>query len=92
GYKFAFLNQEPGVWTRDCDPLLIPRVNVCENHLVDSKGNFSPLIFDYAVVWSAARGLVSHMLSAYLKKFRRGSQISGKTWEQTEKNPVEKSS
>ncbi|HEX3154602.1 MAG TPA: polysaccharide deacetylase family protein, partial [Candidatus Angelobacter sp.] len=42
GYKFAFLNQEPGVWTRDCDPFLIPRVNVCEYHLVDAKGNFSP--------------------------------------------------
>ena len=40
GYKFAFLNQEPGVWTRDCDPFLIPRVNVCEYHLVDSKGEF----------------------------------------------------
>ncbi len=38
GYEFAFLNQEPGVWTRDCDPFLIPRVNVCEYHLVDSKG------------------------------------------------------
>ena len=24
GYKFAFLNQDPGVWTRDCDPFLIP--------------------------------------------------------------------
>src|ERR1700727_1503833 len=50
GYKFVFLNQAPDVWTRDCDPFLIPRVNVCEYHMVDSRGNFSPLIFDYAVV------------------------------------------
>jgi peptidoglycan/xylan/chitin deacetylase (PgdA/CDA1 family) len=76
GYKFAFLNQEPGVWTRDCDPLLIPRVNVCEYHLVDSKGNFSPLIFHYAVVWSAAKGLLSQMLSNRLNKFQRGGQVS----------------
>jgi peptidoglycan/xylan/chitin deacetylase (PgdA/CDA1 family) len=63
GYKFAFLNQEPGVWTRDCDPFLIPRINVCEYHLVDSKGEFSPLIFDYAVVWRAAKGLLAQKLS-----------------------------
>lgn len=91
GYKFAFLN-EPGVWTRDCDPLLIPRVNICEYHLVDSNGNFSPLTFDYAVVWSAARGLLSKVLSNRLKKFQRGSQASGKTWEPDEKKPIEKSS
>ncbi|MBZ5492113.1 MAG: polysaccharide deacetylase family protein [Acidobacteriia bacterium] len=92
GYKFAFLNQEPGVWTRDCDPFLIPRVNVCEYHLVDSKGNFSPTIFNYAVVWSAARGLLSHMLSNRLKKFQRGSQASGKTWKPNEKKSLGKSS
>jgi peptidoglycan/xylan/chitin deacetylase (PgdA/CDA1 family) len=92
GYKFAFLNQEPGVWTRDCDPLLIPRVNVCEYHLVGAKGDFSPLIFDYAVVWSAARGLLSQMLSNRLKKFIRGNHISEKTWEPSERKSIEKSS
>jgi peptidoglycan/xylan/chitin deacetylase (PgdA/CDA1 family) len=92
GYKFAFLNQEPGVWTRDCNPFLIPRVNVCEYHLVDSKGNFSPLIFDYAVVWSAAKGLLSQMLSNRLKKLQRDDQVSGKAWKQTGKKPIEKSS
>jgi peptidoglycan/xylan/chitin deacetylase (PgdA/CDA1 family) len=92
GYTFAFLNQEPGVWTRDCDPFLIPRVNVCEYHLVDAKGDFSPLIFDYAVVWSAARGLLSQALSGRFKKLQRGRQISGKAWDPTEKKPIEKSS
>jgi len=92
GYKFAFLNQEPGVWTHDCDPLLIPRVNVCEYHLVGAKGDFSPLIFDYAVVWSAARGLLSQMLSNRLKKFIRGNHNSEKTWQPGERKSVEKSS
>jgi peptidoglycan/xylan/chitin deacetylase (PgdA/CDA1 family) len=92
GYRFAFLNQEPGVWTRDCDPLLIPRVNVCEYHLVDSKGNFSPLIFHYAVVWSAAKGLLSQILLNRFNKFQRGGQFSGKAWKTTEKTPIEKSS
>jgi peptidoglycan/xylan/chitin deacetylase (PgdA/CDA1 family) len=90
GYKFAFLNQEPGVWTRDCDPFLIPRVNVCEYHLVDSKGNFSPLIFQYAVVWSAAKGLLLQMLSD--GKFKRGSQISEAAWETSERKSLEESS
>jgi peptidoglycan/xylan/chitin deacetylase (PgdA/CDA1 family) len=87
GYKFAFLNQVPGVWTRDCDPFLIPRVNVCEYHLVDAKGNFSPLVFDYAVVWSAAKGLLSHCL----KNFQKGLQLSGKTWTSGEKKSMGKS-
>jgi peptidoglycan/xylan/chitin deacetylase (PgdA/CDA1 family) len=91
GYKFAFLN-DPGVWTRDCDPFLIPRVNVCEYHLVDARGNFSSLIFDYAVVWSAAKGLLLHMLSNRFKKFQKGSQVSGKTWKPSEKNSIGKSS
>jgi peptidoglycan/xylan/chitin deacetylase (PgdA/CDA1 family) len=87
GYKFAFLNQDPGVWTRDCDPFLIPRVNICEYHLVDAKGNFSPLIFDYAVVWSAAKGL----LSDRFKKFQKGRQISDKTRKPGEKKSMGKS-
>jgi peptidoglycan/xylan/chitin deacetylase (PgdA/CDA1 family) len=90
GYKYAFLNQEPSVWTRDCDPFLIPRVNVCEYHLVDSKGEFSPLIFHYAVVWSAAKGLLLQMLSNRMNKLQRG-QASTKAWKPAEKTPVEKS-
>jgi len=92
GYKFAFLNQDPGVWTRECDPYLIPRVNVCEYHLVDSKGEFSPLIFNYAVVWSAAKGLLSRMVSNRLRKFQSGRQSFEKAWKPTEKKPLEKSS
>jgi peptidoglycan/xylan/chitin deacetylase (PgdA/CDA1 family) len=93
GYKFAFLNQDPGVWTPDCDPFLIPRVNVCEYHMVDSKGNFSPLIFDYAVVWSAAKGLLCRLLAIKQQKL----QSRWQTWlaqpeKQAEKKQLEKSS
>jgi peptidoglycan/xylan/chitin deacetylase (PgdA/CDA1 family) len=91
GYKFAFLNQDPGVWTRDCDPLLIPRVNVCEYHLVDAKGNFSPLIFNYAVVWNAAKGLLAQMWKAKRQR-RKNKQQTGTPglWKQSGKNQLEK--
>ncbi|HEX4602556.1 MAG TPA: polysaccharide deacetylase family protein [Candidatus Angelobacter sp.] len=93
GYTLAFLNQDPGVWTRDCDPLLVPRVNVCEYHLVNSKGNFSPLIFDYAVVWSAAKGMLARMRTIYLKKLQsRWQGWMAKPEKQAGKKPLEKSS
>jgi peptidoglycan/xylan/chitin deacetylase (PgdA/CDA1 family) len=66
GYSLAFLNQTPGVWTRDCDPFLVPRVNVCEHHLVNTKDTFSPLIFEYAVLWKAARRLLSDRCASLL--------------------------
>jgi peptidoglycan/xylan/chitin deacetylase (PgdA/CDA1 family) len=93
GYKFAFLNQDPGVWTRGCDPFLIPRVNVCEYHLVDSKGDFSSLIFDYAVVWSAAKGLLAQSWTTYRRKLQgRWHTWVTKLSRQAEKKPLEKSS
>jgi peptidoglycan/xylan/chitin deacetylase (PgdA/CDA1 family) len=91
GYKFAFLNQDPGVWTRDCDPLLIPRVNVCEYHLVDARGDFSPLIFNYAVVWNAAKGLLAQMWKANRQR-RKNKRQTGTPglWKQSGKNQLEK--
>ena len=71
GYRYAFLNQDPGVWTRECDPYRVPRVNVCEYHLVDTRGSFSPLIFDYAVVWNAAKGLMAKPWADYMHNLRR---------------------
>jgi len=91
GYKFAFLNQNPGVWTRDCDPLLIPRVNVCEYHLVDAKGNFSPLIFDYAVVWNAAKGLLAQMWRGRRQRCKNNRQAGTPgIWKQSGENQLEK--
>lgn len=54
GYRFAFTNQ-PGAWTRECDPLLIPRVNIWEEKLVGPSGSFSPIAFEYATFWKAHR-------------------------------------
>jgi peptidoglycan/xylan/chitin deacetylase (PgdA/CDA1 family) len=93
GYRFAFLNQDPGVWTRNCDPLLIPRVNVCEYHLVDSKGKFSPLIFDYAVVWSAAKGRLAQLWTSYWQQVQnRWHEWLGKPGKHGTKKQVEKPS
>ncbi len=68
GYRYAFLNQHPGVWTAGCNPHRIRRINACEYHLVDANGNFSPLIFDYAVIWSAAKGLMAQKIRGLLQK------------------------
>jgi peptidoglycan/xylan/chitin deacetylase (PgdA/CDA1 family) len=64
GYSLAFLNDVRDVWSRDCDPYMLPRINVCEHHLVDSQGKFSPLIFEYTVVWRAAEGMLTNWWSA----------------------------
>jgi peptidoglycan/xylan/chitin deacetylase (PgdA/CDA1 family) len=93
GYRFAFLNQDPGVWTPQSDPYLIPRVNVCEYHLVDDKGKFSPLMFDYAVVWNAAKGLLSEKRADIFKRLSnkwRGWPV--KFHQSAEKKHAEKSS
>jgi glycosyltransferase involved in cell wall biosynthesis/peptidoglycan/xylan/chitin deacetylase (PgdA/CDA1 family) len=52
GLRLAFINS-PGVWRFDGDPFLIPRINVWENHLTDSRGRFSPMTFEYSVFWRA---------------------------------------
>jgi peptidoglycan/xylan/chitin deacetylase (PgdA/CDA1 family) len=70
GYKRAFVNQSPGVWTSKTDPFSIPRVNICEYHLVDADGNFSPLIFDYAVVWAAAKCHVMEGFAGAVRKLK----------------------
>jgi peptidoglycan/xylan/chitin deacetylase (PgdA/CDA1 family) len=70
GYKRAFVNQWPGVWTSRTDPFAIPRVNICEYHLVDADGNFSPLIFDYAVVWAAAKCHLLRRVADALQKLK----------------------
>lgn len=70
GYKRAFVNQWPGVWTNKTDPFAIPRVNICEYHLVDANGDFSPLIFDYAVVWAAAKCHLLQKISNFVARIQ----------------------
>jgi len=71
GYKRAFENQTPGLWTKKTNPFAIPRVNICEYHLVDKEGNFSPLIFDYAVVWAAAKCHFQNRLASAIQNFKQ---------------------
>ncbi|MGH9702011.1 MAG: polysaccharide deacetylase family protein [Candidatus Acidiferrales bacterium] len=52
GYRFAFLNS-PGLWTRECDPFSIPRVNVWEGKLAGPSGKFSKILFEYAVFYKS---------------------------------------
>lgn len=73
GYSAAFLNDQPGVWGRECDPYMVPRINVCEHHLMDSQGRFSPLIFEYTVLWRAAEGMLASRWSAWFRKITGGN-------------------
>jgi peptidoglycan/xylan/chitin deacetylase (PgdA/CDA1 family) len=52
GFKLAFINS-PGVWRASGDPLLIPRINLSEGHLVGLDGCFSPLALEYRIFWKA---------------------------------------
>jgi peptidoglycan/xylan/chitin deacetylase (PgdA/CDA1 family) len=71
GYKRAFENQAPGLWTNKTNPFAIPRVNICEYHLVDKEGNFSPLIFDYAVVWAAAKSHLHCRIASFMRRLKQ---------------------
>jgi peptidoglycan/xylan/chitin deacetylase (PgdA/CDA1 family) len=54
-YSQAFINS-PGIWNRQTDPLLIPRVNLWEGSLTGASGKFSPIVFAYSVFWRAFVG------------------------------------
>ena len=54
GYTLAFTNR-PGAWTRECDRLSIPRVNIWEGKIVGPLGSFSPIAFEYATFWKVYR-------------------------------------
>jgi peptidoglycan/xylan/chitin deacetylase (PgdA/CDA1 family) len=68
GYEFAYTTRR-AAWTRECDPLLIPRVTVWEGALVGPRGRFSRMAFEYGVFWksylgSKAGGTSKHRLNA----------------------------
>jgi peptidoglycan/xylan/chitin deacetylase (PgdA/CDA1 family) len=54
GYELAFINT-PGMWKRDRDPYLIPRVNLWEGSLIGPFGRFSPAVFLYSTFWRSYR-------------------------------------
>ena len=55
GYRRAF-TVVPGAWTRETDPLRIPRLNISDGR-VSFGGGFSAAAFEYSVVWRAYRAL-----------------------------------
>jgi peptidoglycan/xylan/chitin deacetylase (PgdA/CDA1 family) len=54
GFRLAFTTR-PGVWSPTSDSLLIPRVNLSENHLVGPNRNFSSAVFEYVAFWRGGR-------------------------------------
>jgi peptidoglycan/xylan/chitin deacetylase (PgdA/CDA1 family) len=54
GYRFGFRNMT-GVWTRDTHRFLIPRVNVWDGKLTDSRHNFAPAALEYSLFWKSMR-------------------------------------
>lgn len=51
GYRRAFTTT-PGVWTKETDPLRIPRMNISDSRIA-LGGRFSPAAFEYSVMWRA---------------------------------------
>jgi peptidoglycan/xylan/chitin deacetylase (PgdA/CDA1 family) len=54
GFELA-VTTKCGAWTAVCDPLAIPRPNVCEANLVGLTGRFSPTMFEYINFWKTWR-------------------------------------
>ena len=54
GYSRAAIG-ETRAWTRDCDLLAIPRLNVSQDHVAGPFGGFSRVVFEYTIVWKAWR-------------------------------------
>lgn len=72
GYQVAVTTMS-GAWTKDCDPLAIPRVNIFEDKVIGWNRRFSVTIFEYATFWKAWRAMKtnSKMSAAY----QRSSQV-----------------
>ncbi len=56
GFRLAFTT-ERSAWTAECDPLLIPRANICESNVAGLRGGFSPAMFEYTTFWKVWRAL-----------------------------------
>jgi peptidoglycan/xylan/chitin deacetylase (PgdA/CDA1 family) len=54
--RFTFaVTTRPGLWLEGCDPLAIPRNNICEENVVGLTGKFSPAMFEYTTIWKPWR-------------------------------------
>jgi peptidoglycan/xylan/chitin deacetylase (PgdA/CDA1 family) len=56
GFRLGFTTRR-GAWTAECDPLRIPRANVCERNVVGLTGRFSAAMFEYTTYWKTWRAM-----------------------------------
>jgi peptidoglycan/xylan/chitin deacetylase (PgdA/CDA1 family) len=72
GYKLA-VTTISGAWTKDCDPLAIPRVNIFEDKVVGWNRRFSATMFEYSTFWKAWRAMKTN--SKISAAYQRSSQV-----------------
>jgi len=65
GYSQAFINR-PGIWTSGTNRWLIPRVNIWEGSVTNSKRRFSSVVLKYSVFW----------LPYWVERMRRNSNLT----------------
>ena len=72
GYKLAVTTMQ-GAWTKDCDPLAIPRVNIFEGKVIGWNRRFSVTMFEYTTFWKAWRAMKTN--SKMSRAYQRSSQV-----------------
>jgi peptidoglycan/xylan/chitin deacetylase (PgdA/CDA1 family) len=72
GYKLA-VTTISGPWTRDCDPLAIPRINIFEDKVIGWNLQFSVTMFEYTTFWKAWRAMKTN--SKVCAGYHRSSQV-----------------
>jgi peptidoglycan/xylan/chitin deacetylase (PgdA/CDA1 family) len=72
GYKLAVTTLS-GAWTKDCDPLAIPRINIFEGKVIGWNRRFSATMFEYATFWRAWRATRAN--SQISAAYQRSSQV-----------------
>jgi peptidoglycan/xylan/chitin deacetylase (PgdA/CDA1 family) len=72
GYKLAVTTMS-GAWTKDSDPLAVPRINIFEDKVIGWNRRFSATMFEYATFWKAWRAMkTSTKVSA---AYQRSTQV-----------------
>ena len=78
GYELAFAGG-PGVWERDTDPLLIPRVNLWEGSVTCRSGAFSRIALEYTTFWKAYRAAKAPARRAQEPRFASSGSRRGRS-------------
>jgi len=50
GFKLG-VTTERGIWFSTSDELALPRMNMYEDQVIGPTGKFSPMMFDYRIMW-----------------------------------------